>query len=107
MLVNCVVYQDGKKLADIAQSEIRGYLAEPGRFVWVALRDATDEEITEMSRQFNLHELAVEDARHGHQRPKIEEYGDELFVVMHMIESAGEELRVGEVNVFTGPNFVL
>ena len=77
MLVNCVVYQDGKKLADIAQSEIHDYLAKPGCFVWVALRDTTDAEIDEMSRQFDLHELSVEDARHGHQRPKIEEYGNE------------------------------
>ncbi len=107
MLVNCVVYQDGKKLADIAQGEIHDYLARPGCFVWVALRDASDAEIDEISRQFDLHELAVEDARHGHQRPKIDEYGDELFVVLHVIEATGEELRVGEVNIFTGPNYVL
>ena len=75
MLVNCVVYQEGKKLADIAQSEIHDYLAKPGTFVWVALRDASDTELTEMAEQFSLHELAVEDAHHGHQRPKIEEYG--------------------------------
>jgi hypothetical protein len=63
MLVNCVVYQDGKKLADIAQREIPDYLARPGCFVWVALREATDAELDEISRQFELHELAVEDAR--------------------------------------------
>jgi len=107
MLVNCVVYQDGKKLADVEQREIPGYLARPGCFVWVAMRDATDAEIDEISRQFELHELAVEDARHGHQRAKIEEYGNELFTVLHVVEPAGDELRVGEVNIFTGPNFVL
>jgi magnesium transporter len=107
MLVNCVVYQDGKKLAEIAQREIHGYLSKPGCFVWVALRDASDAEIDEISQQFDLHELSVEDARHGHQRPKIEEYGNELFTVLHVVEPAGDELRVGEVNVFTGPNFVL
>jgi len=107
MLVNCVAYQDGRKLADIAQSEIHDYLAKPGCFVWVALRDSSDEDLLEMQRQFGLHELAVEDARHGHQRPKLEEYGDELFAVMHVLELAGDEIHVGEVNVFTGPNFVL
>ena len=107
MLVNCVVYQDGRKVADIAQGEIHDYLAKPGSFVWVALRDAGDAEIEEMRRQFDLHELSVEDARHGHQRPKIEEYGDELFVVLHVVEGKGEEMHVGEVNIFTGPNFVL
>jgi magnesium transporter len=107
MLVNCVVYQDGKKLADIAQSEIHDYLAKPGCFVWVALRDASDAELDEMSSQFDLHALSIEDARHGHQRPKIDEYGDELFTVLHVVEPAGEELRVGEVSIFTGPNYVL
>jgi magnesium transporter len=107
MLVNCVAYKDGKKLADIERSQIRSTLAQPGTFVWVALRDTTDTELEEMSREFDLHELALEDARHGHQRPKIEEYGDQLFAVLHVVEVAGEELRVGEVNVFTGPNYVL
>src|SRR6185369_9237338 len=90
MLVNCVVYQEGKKLADIAQSEIHDYLAKPGAFVWVALRDTTEAELEEMSRQFDLHELSVEDARHGHQRPKIEEYGSEIFTVLHVVEIKGE-----------------
>src|SRR5512135_1455876 len=107
MLVNCVVYQDGRKLADIAQNEIHDYLAKPGCFVWVALRDTTDAELEEAARQFDLHHLSVEDARHGHQRPKIEEYGNEVFTVLHVVELVGEELHVGEVNVFTGPNFVL
>jgi magnesium transporter len=107
MLVNCVVYQEGKKLADIKQSEIHDYLAKPGCFVWVALRDASEAELDEMRIQFDLHELSVEDARHGHQRPKIEEYGNEIFTVLHVVETAGEELHVGEVSIFTGPNYVL
>jgi len=106
MLVNCVAYQDGKKLADIEQKQIREYLAKPGCFVWVALRDAADTELEAMGKEFDLPELALEDARHGHQRPKIEEYGIELFVVMHLIESAGQELRAGEMSIFTGPNYV-
>ena len=72
MLINCVAYQEGRKLADIDKREISDYLARPGCFVWVALRDATDEELVEMQEEFDLHALAVEDARHGHQRPKIE-----------------------------------
>ncbi|HLX80264.1 MAG TPA: magnesium/cobalt transporter CorA [Burkholderiales bacterium] len=107
MLVNCVVYQEGRKLADIAQSEIRDYLSKPGCFVWVALRDTSDTELEELSRQFGLHELSVEDARHGHQRPKIEEYGSEIFAVLQVVEIKGDELHVGEVDVFTGPNYVL
>ncbi len=107
MLVNCVVYQEGRKLADIPLEEIRAYLAKPGCFVWIALRDPDDAELEATSKHFDLHELAVEDARHGHQRSKIEEYGNELFTVLHVVERAGEELRVGEVSIFTGPNYVL
>jgi magnesium transporter len=107
MLVNCVAYQEGKKLADIETSQIHDFLAQPGCFVWVALRDATDAELEAMGKQFDLPELALEDARHGHQRPKIEEYGVEIFVAMHLIERAGEELKVGEMSIFTGPNYVL
>jgi magnesium transporter len=107
MLINCVAYQDGKKLADIAKTEIHQYLERPGCFVWVALRDPDAAELDEMQHAFDLHPLAVEDARHGHQRPKIEEYGDVLFAVLHIVEPAGDELVVGEVDVFAGPNYIL
>jgi magnesium transporter len=107
MLINCAVYQNGKKLGDIAKGDIHLYLNRPGHFVWVAVKDATAEELAEMQKEFGLHELAVEDASHGHQRPKLEEYGDSLYAVVHTIEMAGEELRVGEMNIFVGRNYVL
>jgi len=108
MLVNCVAYQDGRKLADIEPREISEYLKRPGCFVWVALRDATEDELAEMQEEYGLHELAVEDAHHGHQRPKIEEYGDSVFAVMHTVELLPtDELKIGEVNVFVGRNYVL
>jgi magnesium transporter len=107
MLVNCVAYQEGRKLADIDKREISNYLARPDCFVWVALKDATDAELEEMREEFGLHELAVEDARHGHQRPKIEEYGDSLFVVLNTLEVTGDEFRIGEIDIFVGRNYVL
>lgn len=107
MLVNCVAYQDGRKLAEIQKREIRGYLERPGCFVWVALKDADAAELAEMQDEFDLHELAIEDTHHGRQRPKIEEYGDSLFAVLHTVEVAGDELQVGELDVFVGPNYVL
>ena len=107
MLVNCVAYEEGRKLADIDKREISDYLARPGCFVWVALLDATEAELEEMREEFDLHELAVEDARVGHQRPKIEEYGNSLFVVLRTIEVAGDELKLGEVDIFAGPNYIL
>ncbi len=108
MLINCVAYEDGTKLADCPIDDISEYLKRPGCFVWVALKDATPDELTKMQQEFGLHDLAVEDARHGHQRPKIEEYDDTLFAVLQTVEIAdGNELEVGEVDVFVGPNFVL
>jgi len=107
MLINCVAYQNGRKIAEIGKGEIRAYLTRPDCFVWVALRDASEAELAEMQTEFDLHELAVEDARHGHQRPKIEEYGSSLFAVMHTVELAGEELNVGEIAAFVGSNYVL
>jgi len=107
MLINCAAYQDGKKLGDIRKEEIHDYLRRSGSFVWVALKDSTPDELLEMQGQFGLHELAVEDARHGHQRPKLEEYGDSLYAVVHTVEQDGDELRVGEVSIFVGRNYVL
>ena len=107
MLINCAAYEDGIKLADISTEEISDYLARPRAFVWVALWDATDAELRQMQEEFTLHELAVEDARHGHQRPKIDEYGDSLFAVMHLVEMEHAELHIGEVAVFVGHNYIL
>ncbi|GAB3415356.1 magnesium/cobalt transporter CorA [Massilia agilis] len=107
MLINCVAYQEGKKLSDIPVEDISDYLAKPGCFVWVALRDADEAEMAKMQEEFGLHELAVEDAMRGHQRPKIEEYGESVFAVMHTVELKDGELAVGEVAVFVGPNYVL
>ncbi|MSO48618.1 MAG: magnesium/cobalt transporter CorA [Acidobacteria bacterium] len=107
MLVNCVAYRRGERVADIPISDIRSHLADPGCFVWVALKDPAPEEFERLQEEFNLHELAVEDASRGHQRPKIEEYGSSIFVVLHMIEAEGEELLTGEVAIFVGPQYVV
>ena len=107
MLINCVAYQDGRKLAELDIEEISDYLERPGCFVWVALRDATHAELEMMREEFALHPLAVEDAHKGHQRPKLEEYGETLFAVVHLLELQQGELKLGEVDIFVGRNFVL
>ena len=107
MLARCTAYQDGRKLEDIQPDEIHKYVDRPECFVWVALVDPGPGELAAMQHEFKLHELAVEDARHGHQRPKVEEYGDSVFAVLHMIEIVNDELVVGEVDIFAGPNYVL
>ncbi len=107
MLINCAAYQEGKKLCNIPVEAISNYVKKEGCFVWVALKDAEPDELKQLQQEFGLHELAVEDAHKGHQRPKIEEYDDSLFAVMHTIEFIDGELNVGEVDVFVGENYVL
>lgn len=107
MLINCVAYQDGKRLTEVQPQQISEYLRRDGCFVWVALKDAEPDELRQMQREFDLHELAVEDALHGHQRPKIEEYGDSLFGVVHTIEMVEGEFVVGELNIFVEERYVL
>jgi magnesium transporter len=107
MLVNCVAYQSGVKLADIPLSDISEYIKRPGCFVWVAVLDPKSEELLQLQEEFGLHELAVEDASHGHQLPKIDEYGKSLFVVLPIVELSGSELLTGELAVFAGDNYVL
>jgi magnesium transporter len=106
-LINCVVYRDGEKLADVEPDAVPGYLDQPGCLVWVGMHDATPGDLEVMRQQFGLHPLAVEDARSGGQRPKVEEYGDALFAVAHTVEPDAEGLRVGEVGIFVGANYVL
>jgi magnesium transporter len=111
VLINCVAYQEGRKLADIKLDEIHTYVARPDCFVWVALADPSDAELAAMQEQFELHELAVEDAGHQHEsvaRPKVEEYGDTLFVVMNTVElTPTDEIKLGEMAVFVGRNYAL
>ena len=107
MLISCAAYQDGKKIADIEIGQIADYLKRPNCFLWVALRDPSAAELADLQQAFGLHPLAVEDAQAGHERPKIEEYGDSLFAVLHMVEPDGGEFCVGELAVFAGRNYVL
>src|SRR5450631_834807 len=107
MLIICAAYKDGKKLGDIGVDRIQEYLRLPNCFVWVALQNPVVAELNDMQQAFGLHPLAVEDAQAGHQRPKIEEYGESLFAVLHIVEPNNDDFRVGELAVFAGGNYVL
>src|SRR6266487_3106190 len=107
MLINCAAYQDGKKLGDIAPEDIGKYVSRPECFVWVAMKDPGPGELAAMQHEFDLHELAVDDARHGHQRPKIEEYGDSLFADLQTLELKDDDFDLGEDHIFVVPNYFL
>ena len=110
MIINCVVYKNGRKFADVPVEDISEYVHQDDCFVWVALFEPTSEDLDLMAEEFGLHPLAVEDAKKGHQRPKIEEYEDSLFVVLHTVEYAGGQaagIHIGEVAIFVGRNYIL
>ncbi len=110
MIINCVAYENGHKHADIPVADISDWLGRPDGFVWVALQDPDAAELAQMRAEFGLHELAVEDALKGHQRPKVEEYGNMVFVVLHLLDPTAEpgtDEELGELAVFAAPHFVL
>jgi magnesium transporter len=107
MLINAVAYTQGKKFADIPVADISEQIKRPDTFVWLALKDPTPAELAALQEEFDLHDLAIEDALKGDQRPKLEEYGSTMFVVMHTVERNGADLRLGEIAVFVGPQFLV
>ena len=100
MLTHGFAYQHGAFLKDIELDEIGSILAQEDTFVWVVLREPSAPFLKKIQQTFDLHELALEDAYLAHQRPKIEAYGQSLFVVLHTIESMRGDLRMGEVHLF-------
>jgi magnesium transporter len=113
-VVDCAVYVDGKRLPgrwthERALAEVR---RRDEAFIWIGLHEPDEEQITDIADVFGLHELAVEDAVHAHQRPKLERYDDMLFMVLKTVcykpkHEEHEIVETGEVMVFLGPDFVI
>ncbi|MFI7007897.1 magnesium and cobalt transport protein CorA [Streptomyces sp. NPDC050145] len=116
-VVNCVTYIDGRREAgdhDLREAVRRVRKSEEG-FVWLGLHEPTESEIAEVAELFDLHPLAVEDAVHAHQRPKVERYGQTLFAVLKtvcyvehtQVTATSEVVDTGEIMVFVGSDFVI
>jgi magnesium transporter len=107
-IVNCVAYSaDGRRVGEVDLQDIGEILRFPGQFVWIGLHEPSEELLREVQREFGLHDLAVEDAHRAHQRPKLEEYGDSLFVVLRTAQRIGGEVKFGETHLFVGPRYVV
>lgn len=106
-IVNCSAYCHGKKFRDITIDDISDVLLEPDTFVWVGLLEPDHELMRKIQKEFCLHDLAVEDAQSAHQRPKLEEYGDTLFVVLHTAEFVQDQILFGETHIFLGQHFIV
>jgi magnesium transporter len=107
--IDLAVYKDGKRENDVALEQAFEAGREPGAVVWIGLHEPTEEEFDAVRREFGLHELAVEDALHGHQRPKMEVYGeDQLFVVLKTARYfEPDTLEFGEILLFVGHQYVV
>ncbi|HUP10703.1 MAG TPA: magnesium/cobalt transporter CorA [Niastella sp.] len=107
-IVNCAAYSKGRRTADITLHEIQDVLKKPDMFVWIGLYDPSEEILSQVQAAFNLHDLAIEDTHKAHQRPKIELYGDSLFVVLRTARmGAGYHVDFGETHFFVGINFII
>ena len=96
-VINCVVYDQGGKRRDIGLDEISDVLAvDDGSFIWVGLYEPADAILEKLQEEFCLHDLAVEDAQNAHQRPKLEAYGNSLFVAVHTAQVVDDRIRFGE-----------
>jgi magnesium transporter len=106
-VLNCACYSEGKKTGDVGLDDISEVLKVPGHFVWIGLHEPDDTTLAKIQDEFGLHELAVEDARNAHQRPKLEEFGDSLFVVLRTAQANDGKIEFGETHVFVGSCYVV
>jgi magnesium transporter len=110
MIIDCAVYQEGRRRpGELALADAFEATEDDNAFVWIGLYEPDEREFDAVAREFNLHELAVEDAIKAHQRPKLEVYDDTLFVVLKTARylEAEETVEFGEIMLFIGPQFVV
>ena len=110
MIVDCAVYTDGlRRPGRLEVSEALEAALEPDSFVWIGLHEPEPEEFKAVQEELHLHELAVEDALHAHQRPKLEVYDDDLFVVLKTAryDDAMESVEFSELQLFVGARYVV
>jgi magnesium transporter len=107
-VINCAAYDARGERRDIDVEQISDVLAvDDGSFVWVGLYEPGVQVLAKLQEEFGLHELAVEDARNAHQRPKFETYGDSLFIAVHTAQSTDGAIRFGETHIFVGPRYIV
>lgn len=106
-VVMSAAYANGQRVADVPIDEAGGWARRPGHLVWIGLYEPSAELLGDIQAQFGLHPLAIEDAQAAHQRPKLERYGDCLFVVARTAQRVDGRITLGETHLFVGRGFVV
>jgi len=108
-IVNAAAYSEGRRVANVELNKISDVLKQPDRFVWVGLHEPGEVLLRQVQREFHLHDLAIEDAHSAHQRPKLESYGDTLFIVLRTAQMNLKEHHIdfGETHFFLHSNFLV
>jgi magnesium transporter len=106
-VVNCAAYENGRRVTDLDIDNPDQMKVQPGRVIWIGLHEPTQEILKKLQRYFGLHDLAIEDAYLSHQRPKLEVYGETLFVVMKTAQFVGDHVAMGETCFFVGRGYVI
>src|SRR6266487_515447 len=103
-IINCAAYSKGLRIADVELNEVHEVLKGTNQFVWIGLHEPSEEVLNKVQVEFGLHDLAIEDAHHAHQRPKVELYSDSIFVVLRTAQINKEHhIEFGETHFFVGP----
>ncbi|MCX7302953.1 MAG: magnesium and cobalt transport protein CorA [Hyphomicrobiales bacterium] len=106
-VVASTAYVEGRRIADIAIDDAGAWSQKEGHVVWIGLWEPSHELLARVQKQFHLHDLAIEDAEHPHQRPKIEQYGDALFIVARTAQLIRGRVSFGETHLFVGKGYIV
>ena len=106
-VIAAAAYTGGRRVANIAIEEAGEWARKPNHVVWIGLHEPTDDLMRRVQTQFSLHDLAIEDASQPHQRPKLEMYGDALFLVTRTAQLVDSRIAFGETHIFVGAGFII
>lgn len=106
-VIAAYLYRDGQRVREISIDEPTPCGDDPSEFVWIGLLEPTDEELFTLQEQFGLHPLAVEDAFKAHQLPKVDVFGDQLFVIARTAHRTDHKITYGETAIFVGHSHII
>jgi magnesium transporter len=106
-VVAAFAYRNGRRLASLSLEHPEAWPKHPGDFYWVGIHEPDEAEMRRLQKRFGLHELAVEDALHAHQLPKVEVYDDQLFIVLRTARLEAGAIVLGETHIFVGDDFII